>query len=340
MPAATPKRTSKKRSWIRWTGTAISIGLFAWLLARQNWQIVWHNLSSLPVLVLCLALFLYFLGIVLNALRWQVILYASPIKIPFQEVVKIVFLGSFVSNCLPSTIGGDAVRIVSLMHYTEDKAVGFTSVVLDRIVNVAAMFTILPLSFVTFGSPFAVLKSLQSSSTHLFLSSFVFSKGSLPDRIRLRLIGMINQWREVFGIWFHQPWSLVLAFVISWFSVLVIFLAIYTLARGLGIPVALYQVMGVTAITYLVTLLPISVNGYGVREVTMTALYIYLGATIEQASTLAIVSRFFMLVVTMPGAFWFSTVFAETLQQQSTADNQLNEIETHDGTSTTANKSS
>jgi uncharacterized membrane protein YbhN (UPF0104 family) len=98
--------------------------------------------------------------------------------------------------------------------------------------------------------------------------------------------------------------------------VLVIFLAIYTLARGLAISVALYQVMGVTAITYLITLLPISVNGYGVREVTMTALYIYLGATVEQASTLAIVSRFMMLVVTLPGALWFPRVFTETIKKE------------------------
>lgn len=273
---------------------------------------------------------MYFLGIVLNALRWHTILHASPIKVPFMEVVKIVFLGSFVSNFLPSTIGGDAVRIVSLMRYTEERAVGFTSVVLDRIVNVAAMFTILPFSFVTFGSPFAVLKSLQSSRTYWMVSSFVFSKGNFPSRIRLKVTDVFHHWRKAFTLWFRHPWILFLAFVISWFSVFVIFLAIYTLARGLGIPVALYQVMGVTAITYLITLLPISVNGYGVREVTMTALYIYLGATIEQASTLAIVSRFFMLTVTMPGALWFSRVFTETLQKKPLANDHTVEIETHD----------
>ncbi len=317
MPSSASKGISRKRNWIRWFGTAISAGLFVWLLARQNWQLVWDNLRSLPFGVLLVALLLYFLGIVLNALRWHVILLGSSIKVPLWEVVRIVFLGSFVSNFLPSTIGGDAVRIVSLMYYTRDNAAGITSVILDRIVNVAAMFTILPFSFVTFGSPFDVLKSVRALQSPLLLLGYVFSNRGLLNRAGSKLYRFIDRWREAFSQWLRHPWILALAFIISWFSIFVIFLAIYSLAKGLALSVALYQVMGVTAITYLVTLLPISVNGYGVREVTMTALYIYLGASVEQASTLAIVSRFMMLAVTLPGALWFPEVFAETIKKRS-----------------------
>jgi hypothetical protein len=69
-------------------------------------------------------------------------------------------------------------------------------------------------------------------------------------------------------------------------------------------PVSLYQVMGVMALSYAINLLPISINGYGVREIALTTLYVHVGATLEQASTLAVVTRFILLVEALPGALW------------------------------------
>jgi len=66
--------------------------------------------------------------------------------------------------------------------------------------------------------------------------------------------------------------------------------------------------MGVNAITYLLTLLPITFNGYGVREVLITTLYMALGATVEQASAFAFITRFFMMIETIPGAFWLTQI--------------------------------
>jgi uncharacterized membrane protein YbhN (UPF0104 family) len=86
------------------------------------------------------------------------------------------------------------------------------------------------------------------------------------------------------------------------------FLGVWVISRGLGIQIALYQVMGINVLTYLLTLLPVSVNGYGVREVAMAALYMQLGATLEQASTLALITRFFMLLQTLPGVVWLPKI--------------------------------
>jgi hypothetical protein len=108
----------------------------------------------------------------------------------------------------------------------------------------------------------------------------------------------------------RQPARLVFAFCISWFSIFVIFLAIWLLARGLGMQVALYQVMGVTVITYLATLLPISVNGYGLREILIVGLYTSLGSSLEQATVLALISRFLSMLVTLPGAIWIGKILS------------------------------
>jgi hypothetical protein len=74
--------------------------------------------------------------------------------------------------------------------------------------------------------------------------------------------------------------------------------------------------MGVTGITYLLTLLPISVNGYGLREVAITTLYLPLGASLEQAATLALITRFLSMLETLPGALWFSQVVSGQFDQK------------------------
>jgi uncharacterized membrane protein YbhN (UPF0104 family) len=118
---------------------------------------------------------------------------------------------------------------------------------------------------------------------------------------------------------------LILAFCTSWLSIFVVFIAIWLVARGLGIPVALYQVMGVTGITYLLTLLPISVNGYGVREVAITTLYLPLGASLEQAATLALITRFLSMLETLPGALWLSQVVSGQVGKEQVDQEQVDQ---------------
>jgi len=91
-------------------------------------------------------------------------------------------------------------------------------------------------------------------------------------------------------------------------GLVVSFFGIWILARGLGMDIALYEVMGIMVLTYFISMLPISINGYGLREVAVTALYMQVGASLEQASTLAVITRFMLLLETLPGALWLSDI--------------------------------
>jgi hypothetical protein len=290
--------------WLRWAGTAIATGLFAWLLVRQDWHTTWKNLAMLNVWVIPLALALYYAGMLANAARWYVLLRAQSAPVSFYQTVKIVFVGAFVSNFLPSTIGGDAVRIVYVRRYFSGWAVGAASVVMDRLLNVLSFFITLPFSFITFGAQLlSILRIGQAAGGAMLAGAFV------PDVKKGRSWKQtFVQVKEALVLWRSQPWQLGLAFVVSWLSNMVMFLGVWVISRGLGIQVSLYQVMGINVLTYLLTLLPISVNGYGVREVAMATLYMQLGATLEQASTLALITRFFMLMQTLPGVVWLPQI--------------------------------
>jgi uncharacterized membrane protein YbhN (UPF0104 family) len=86
------------------------------------------------------------------------------------------------------------------------------------------------------------------------------------------------------------------------------FVAIWILAQGLGMTVTLAEVVGASAITYYLTIIPLSINGYGIRELAVVGLYIQLGSTAEQASALALLTRFIFMFVSLFGALWVGKV--------------------------------
>ena len=297
------KSLNRKRllDWVRIGGTILSTLLFIYLLYKQNWAVTLHQLQQIPLWLWLLSLALVMCGMFLNSLRWFTLLRVQKVRISFIETTKIIFAGAFASNFLPSTIGGDAYRMVALMRFTSDKVLSVTSVVVDRGMNVLAMLTMLPFVFYTFGPTFNIFHPQGSQPAQA--QNLPVIAGIMAFLARLK-----DRFLRTTGVWLKKPASLLLAFIISWWSIFVVYLGVWLLALALGIPVQLYQVMGVSTATYLITLLPISVNGYGLREFTVTALYMQLGATLEQASTLALVTRFFSLVETLPGALWLSQI--------------------------------
>jgi uncharacterized membrane protein YbhN (UPF0104 family) len=258
------------------------------------------------------------------------VLQAPKIRIPLKESTKLTFTGAFISNFLPSTIGGDAFRVFGLLRYTTDRTTSLASVMLDRLINVSAFITILPLTMITFGSLTALLKELIGTLTMLPIMGFAGLNSHHRKGIYSRLRAWLERGRRTFQIWLNHPTVLLGAFIVSWFSIFVIFIAIWSLARGLGIQVALYQVMGVTVITYLITMLPISINGYGLPEITITFLYARLGANIEQATALAIITRLMALTVTLPGALWLSQTVLSSDQPDSNTPEELSSLDIKD----------
>lgn len=308
-----PSSRKRLRKLAQIIGSGISTLLFIWLLSKQDWQTTWKHLRLFPMWIWPVCLLLVVTGMFCNALRWYVLLRAQQVKMPFAEVVRTVFAGAFASNFLPSTVGGDAFRILSLLRFTSNRTLSVASVLVDRAVNVTATLTFLPFSWLTFGNQIFEFVFQGRGEESLLVAGIPF----LEKWVNI-FRSLVQRFLKAFGNWARQPLVLVGAFGISWISILVVYIAVWLLAHMLGIPVSLFQVMGVAAIVYLITLLPVSFNGYGVREVIYATLYMQLGATLEQATTLALVTRFFMLLETLPGALWLSQIM--TFSSNSPSD--------------------
>jgi uncharacterized membrane protein YbhN (UPF0104 family) len=164
---------------------------------------------------------------------------------------------------------------------------------------------------------FAMLFVLPLSTP--LLGSLLAALGVAVDRIELpsSLRSAARRVWEATALWLKSPISLVLALLAAWIGILSYFVFIWALARGLGIDVDLIQVAGITAVTYFIALIPFTINAYGLRELSVIAFYSTLGASTEQAAALALLSRFLILISSLPGAY---TVWGAFLKNGSTDD--------------------
>ncbi len=280
---------------LRWIGTIITLLMFVYLIQAQDWSTIWITISKFSLNIMLIVWILFASRILVNSVRWFILLNIANIGIPFIECLKLFLLGLFVSNFLPSTIGGDGIRYLALLRFEDDKAKALSSIIIDRLVNVFAMILLLPISLIVFFNN--IIQILDMSMIGVVTISGL--KNKFYDWLDIS-----KTWIKKNEFWFKSPDKIFASLMVSWIAQVSYFYGIWLIARYLGMDIGYFQIIGITVLTYLITLLPISVNGYGVREISITSLYSLLGYPIEAAISLAIVSRLIYLSTTLIGAVW------------------------------------
>ncbi len=282
---------------LRLIGTVLSVALLAWLMGRQDWRALMASARALPAGTIALAVLSMFLGQLLNTGRWLVLLRAQRIHISYAHAARLVFAGLFASNFLPTTVGGDVVRLAGVMAETPDRAAGAATVIVDRMVSIFGMLFVLPFSW-------PLVKILLAGGGAS--ASLAVAVGD--DGVWRRLRRSARRLIDALSLWARRPSSLFASLLLSWLGVACYLAGVWITARGLDIPVSYWDVAGATGLTYFMTLVPVSLNGYGVRELGVLAFYVLLGAQPEQAAALALVTRAMLLGVSLPGALWLGGV--------------------------------
>ncbi|MGA9532513.1 MAG: lysylphosphatidylglycerol synthase transmembrane domain-containing protein [Anaerolineales bacterium] len=299
-----PKRRRRSwTTWARWIGTLLSVGLLIWMLEQQDWDQLLSASRSVGPRALIIGLAFLFVRLLLNTARWYALLRVQPVRLGYLQAAKLTFAGLFASNFLPTTVGGDVLRLVGVLEASDDRIAGTTSIVVDRLIGMFGMLVFLP-----FGFP--ILSSWLSSSP-LLGATGLFTGG----RMRSALGSSWRRVRDAFSLWRENPSALVFAFVFNWMGIAAYLYGTWTVAAAMGIPASYWQVAGATALTYYLTLLPISVNGYGLRELGVVAVYTQVGATAPQAAALALITRGMMWAISLPGMLWLGPLIQSASTQ-------------------------
>jgi glycosyltransferase 2 family protein len=280
-------------SLLRWLGTLLAIGLLIWLLSSQGWEKILSAFQQINAWRLALALGLMLLSRLAVAGRWYALLRGADEKISFGLATRITFAGLFASNFLPTTIGGDVVRLGGALRFGIDRAVGLTSLIVDRIVGMAGMaMALLGLVFFVQPAPVSLLATMP-----LPPKSF-FRRG-------------LRRLRDVSALWMRRPDTLLAALGLTWVHMLCTFAIADLVLVGMGQKVSFPLIGGMWSLVYFITLLPVSVNGMGTQELAISLLFTRLGGiSTESALVLALLMRVLPMLASLPGALFVPGMLA------------------------------
>ncbi len=292
----------RRRAWVRWTGSLLAILLLIWLLSRQGWPEIWAAVRQIPPLNLALALGLILVSRLAVVGRWQVLLRAAGVRLPHGRVAGITFAGLFASNFLPTTIGGDLVRLAGILQSGADRAIGGASIIVDRLVGMAGMATALP-----FGLPplwvWLIDPAAGAAAAPAMTAVCSLSTGGLGQALGVRARQAIRPLSEAAAGWLRKPGAVLAAWLFTWLHMLSKFIAIWLLFDSMGQRLPLWVITGLWSFTYFITLVPISINGLGLQEISMAAIFAAIGgASMSAALSAALLVRTLETVASLPGA--------------------------------------
>ncbi len=295
----------KPASTLRVLGTLISVILLIYLLSEQGWREIIDAIRQLSVWRLGLALGVMMISRLAVTARWHMLLRSGRIPIPFHQTLRITFAGLFASNFLPTTVGGDLVRWAGILQLKYDAAVSTASLIVDRLVGMAGMALAVPLSF-------PVILGGKISSITVLAMSVPPPKGQRwMQRAREKGLALLNRLYQALKLWLKQPGALGSSLAFSGLHMLCLFSVIYLLLEGMGESMPIRLIAGLYSLVYFVTLVPVSINGYGVQEISMTLIFSNLGqAPLHTGLTAALLFRTLMMIASLPGAFFIPDILS------------------------------
>jgi uncharacterized membrane protein YbhN (UPF0104 family) len=249
----------------------------------------------------------------LSAVRWHRVLAAMDEPTSLGVLIHAYLACQFVSNFLPSTIGGDAVRVARLSPRRggPPAPVAFASVVLDRMSG----WLVLPLLCLAGLALNPSLLHLGRSSRLALVLSLV-TLGALgvtvavaaSPRLGGRLAGHSNWLRFMGAIHLgldrirRRPWAALQVIAASLVYQLVIVGASVLAARALGLRLGATALLAFVPAVAIIQVLPVTIGGLGLREGAFAVFLNPLGVPVDRAVALGLVMYAMHLLTSLLGA--------------------------------------
>jgi uncharacterized protein (TIRG00374 family) len=297
---------------IRLLLSALMLAVLVWRIPPIELDEVMPELTTRTVGWLIVAMVLTLVAVVLSAVRWQRVLEVLGLHAALRHLLSYNLAGQFVSNVLPTTIGGDVLRYARLSRETGESPKTFASVVLERLtgwivlplISVAGFLVNPPLQHLGRATQVAVGLAFVTL-TGLAILLYAVADQRIGGRFEAR-----DGWRRFAGAVHlgldrlrREPVAAANVLLVGFAYQLVLVLAAVAAAQALGVrPAGLTALLAFFPAVAIAQVLPIGISGLGVREAAFVLFLAPLGVEAQDAIALGLLLYLLNLGVSLLGA--------------------------------------
>ncbi len=324
----TPKVSLQHRTWF-WIRTSVTIGflmLLVWKIPRDQISDVTVEWSESSLAWLLGSLGFMFVAFVLAAMRWKVTLETMGVHRSTSSLLRHTLAGQFVGNVLPTTIGGDALRVHRLGKEIDHTPHSFASVVLERLSGWAVLPLITLIAFVI-NPGLLRLDSASRLAAIIAFVSLIALTGllalSTSESASARFGAHSEGWKRFLSATQlgltalrKAPRLAVKVLLIGMAYQLAVLSSTLLAAKSLSIQLSPTAVLAFIPIVLIAQVLPLSIAGFGLREGALVLFLRPVGVSAAEAVLLGFLLYTITFLVSLLGAPSFAKGARKTADER------------------------
>jgi uncharacterized protein (TIRG00374 family) len=316
-------QASTFRRWLPWIlKLVVSISLIWYLLGKVGLEGAWTRAQAIPLHLIAAAAALLVLQTMLWALRWSLVVHAMGKRFPVRHSIPITFVGLFFNQFLPASVGADVVRMWQSQRAGLPVSAAVNAVLLER---AGALLAVCMLAAVTspywaelVGSGLAAWVFPLITLAGIGGIAVLASVARLPRRWferRRALRGLVYLSDDARKVFFDAR-NVIALTILAVLGQTLLATSVFALAQGLDASVTLLQCFVLMPPVVVISAMPVSVAGWGVREFVMITALGFMGVPPETALLLSVVLAALVVVISLPGGLlWVSHRKPRTMQK-------------------------
>lgn len=299
------RRSARRRFLLK---VALTVVVFGAIFASVDWAEIGERLESASLIALFSAVLVLIASIMLASLRWSMVAEQHGMALSLWPGLSITFAAHFFGQVLPSTVGADAVRSWLAVRQGLAASRVVASVVVDRVCGLLGLALL-----ILFGLPQLLNLSGVQNSLVVALMALLLAAGVggsvalllLARRFRLR--GVMGRIQELF-VGSAQALASMKGLGAVGLSVVVqvlVVLSVVLIAWSVNLPFGLIDGLATVPVAMLIAFIPITVNGWGLREGAMITAMGLTGVSSADALVVSVLFGVSLLVASLPGAITY-----------------------------------
>lgn len=314
MNALREYRKRVSRPLVLLTKIAVSLVLLGYLFHTTDMQALLERIRQGDLLLVALAVLLYVGMIVLSTWRWRTLISAQGYDASLRELSASYLVATFFNNFLPSNIGGDLIRVRDSSRLTGSKTISLAIIAVDRILGFAALYALAAAAFLVGGAAVRHLAGarvvlLGLSLLFAFLAFLYFREGTARAMMARSGLARIDWARERFETiqeavheYRRNFRAVLLAFGASLMLQTLFIYYYFAIARSLRIPLPLTACFLMVPLCTLVQTIPVSFNGWGIRESVFVLYFSQVGLAKDSALAFSLLGAGLVVLLSLSGA--------------------------------------